>query len=234
MNEIKARLEQLAEPKYKVFSEALTPNAPEMLGVRLPILRGIAKEFVKDAPEILQQPCGETFEEIMLRGMLIGYMKCTSEQRLEAIREFIPMIDNWSVCDTFCAGIKEAKRQQELYWNFIQPYLRSAQEFEVRFAVVMLLDHFTYGEWVPKTLAQLQAVTHNGYYVKMAVGWAISICYIHAPDITWTWLNQTQLDAEISKIALQKIMDSKRVQGEQRERIRQLREQRKRNRKTLS
>ena len=233
MNEIRARLEQLAEPKYKQFSEALTPNAPKMLGVRLPILRSMAKEYAADAQKLLQQPCGETFEEIMLRGMLIGCMKCTTEQRMQHIQAFVPLIDNWGVCDSFCSSIKEAKKKPELYWDFIQQYLHSDHEFEVRFAVVMMLDYFSSGTWTKETLQKLQTVTHRGYYAKMAVGWAISVCYIHEPDTTWYWLNQTQIEQEVMKIALQKIMDSKRVQGEQRERIRALREQLKKT-KTLS
>ena len=91
----------------------------------------------------------------------------------------------------------------------------------------MLLAHFARGAWLPKVLEQLEQVTHTGYYVKMAVGWAVSVCYIQDADFTWDWLQTAGLDAEAKHKALQKIMDSRRVTGENRERIRQLREQKK-------
>ena len=64
-----------------------------MLGVRLPKLRALAKELAGQYEAYLAEPCGELFEEVMLRGMVIGCMKCPTEQRLQYIRDFIPLID---------------------------------------------------------------------------------------------------------------------------------------------
>lgn len=222
--QIRDRLYALAEPKYRDFSAALVPGGEGMLGVRLPKLRALAKELAADSDAYFAEPCGALFEEIMLRGMVIGCMKCSTEQRMAHMRAFIPMITNWSVCDSFCTGIKEAKRRPEEYWAFILPYLHSEREFEVRFAVVMLLAHFSKGEWLPRALEQLEGVSHTGYYARMAVGWAVSVCYVHDPAYTWDWLRRVQLDAETERMAIQKIMDSRRVTGADRERIRQYRE----------
>lgn len=225
--EIRKQLYALSEEKYRDFSAALVPDCRTMLGVRLPKLRMLAKEIARDCDTYFAEPCGELFEEIMLRGMVIGCMKCSTEQRLQYIRDFLPLICNWSVCDSFCCGLKEAKKKPEIYWDFILPYLHSEKEFEVRFGVVMLLDHFAHEEWLPKVLEQLKQVAHTGYYVKMAVGWAISVCYIRNADAVWKWMQTAVLDAETERMAIQKIMDSRRVKGENRERIQRLRQQRK-------
>lgn len=225
--QIRERLYALAEPKYRDFSAALVPGGMGMLGVRLPKLRALAKEVAQDSDAYFAEPCGELFEEVMLRGMVIGCMKCSTEQRMAQMRAFIPMIANWSVCDSFCTSIKEAKRRPEEYWNFILPYVHSEREFEVRFAVVMMLAHFSKGEWLPRTLEQLESVCHPGYYVKMAVGWAISVCYVNDPAYAWEWLNGVQLDTETERMAIQKIMDSRRVVGADRERIKRYRESKK-------
>lgn len=224
---IRARLSALAEGEYRDFSSALIPGCGTMLGVRLPRLRALAKEIAVDADAYLAEPCGALFEEVMLRGMVIGCMKCPTEQRMQHMREFIPLIDNWSVCDSFCTGLKEAKKKPEAYWDFILPYLHSGQEFEVRFGVVMMLAHFAQGEWLPRVREQLEQVSHPGYYVKMAVGWAVSVCYVRDPAYTWDWMQRNTLDAETERMAIQKILDSRRVTGTDRERIVQLREQRK-------
>ncbi|MDO4287153.1 MAG: DNA alkylation repair protein [Eubacteriales bacterium] len=224
---IREQLYALAEGSYRDFSAALVPGCGTMLGVRLPKLRALAKEIAKDYDTYFTEPCGELFEEIMLRGMVIGCMKCSTEQRLQKIRDFLPLIDNWSVCDSFCCGLKEAKKKPEIYWDFLLPYLHSEQEFEIRFGVVMLLAHFAHDEWLPKVLEQLEQIIHTGYYVKMAVAWAASVCYIRDAELTWNWLQHMPLDAETEHMALQKIMDSRRVKGIDRERIQQLRQQRK-------
>ncbi|MCI6927224.1 DNA alkylation repair protein [Butyricicoccus porcorum] len=226
-NTIRARLFAMAEREYRDFSSALVPGCGTMIGVRLPRLRALAKEIATDADAYFAEPCGDLFEEIMLRGMVIGCMKCPTDQRMQHIRDFIPLIDNWSVCDSFCNGLKEAKKKPEAYWEFILPYLSGEQEFAVRFGVVMLLFHFAQGEWLPRVLAQLEQVSHPGYYVRMAVGWAVSVCYVRDPDDTWDWMQRVTLDTETARMAIQKILDSRRVTGADRERIVQLREQRK-------
>lgn len=221
---IKSRLQQMAEPNYRDFSSALIPNCTNMLGVRLPKLRTLAKEIALNSETYFAEPCGDSFEEIMLRGMVIGCMKCSTTQRMQYIREFIPLITNWSVCDSFCTGLKEAKQKPQEYWDFIQPYFSSESEFAVRFSTVMLLAHFSRGEWLPRTLEQLEHISHTGYYVKMSVGWAISVCYVHNPAYTWNWIQHTQLDSRIQRIAVRKILDSRRVTGQDRERILSIRQ----------
>ena len=50
MNTIREQLESLSETDYKKFNEKIVPGARNMLGVRLPKLRQIAKEIAKQEP----------------------------------------------------------------------------------------------------------------------------------------------------------------------------------------
>ncbi len=45
--ELKCTLQQMAEPKYKEFSRKIVKGKLKMLGIRIPVLRKIAKEIVK-------------------------------------------------------------------------------------------------------------------------------------------------------------------------------------------
>ena len=65
------------------------------------------------------------YEEIMLQGMLIGGAKENFDVIIKYIEEFIPKIDNWAVCDTFCTGLKITKKHKEEMWLFVQKYLKS-------------------------------------------------------------------------------------------------------------
>ena len=53
-------------------------------------------------------------EEVMLQGMVIGLVKQPPDKMLELVKNFIPKINNWSVCDCFCGGLKFIKDSREL------------------------------------------------------------------------------------------------------------------------
>ena len=36
--------------------------------------------------------------------------------------------------------------------------------------------------YIDAVLEEMKKIHHDGYYVKMAVAWAVSICYIHFPE----------------------------------------------------
>ena len=168
---VKAQLLELAEPSYQRFSSRLLPGTPDILGVRLPVLRKIAKQIAKENwREFLNQNDDIYFEEIMLRGMVIGYIKDISiHEVMKHIQIFVPQINNWSVCDSFCSGLKITKQYQKQFWPMITSYLSSDQEFEVRFAVVMLLIYYVDNQYVTDVLRELDQVQHSGYYVRMAI-----------------------------------------------------------------
>lgn len=209
---------------YQQFSASLLPTITNILGVRIPALRIMAKQIVKDDWRMyLQQADHEYFEEVMLQGMVIGYAQMDIEERLQYMTDFVPKIDNWSVCDRFCGGLKFTSNHQQPVWEFILPYLSSEHEYEVRFAVVMLLTYYVDEYYIQDVLRHLDRVQHEGYYVKMAVAWAISICYIHLPEPTMHYLQHNQLDRFTYNKALQKITESYRIDPETKHHIRSMR-----------
>ncbi|WP_283608176.1 DNA alkylation repair protein [Faecalispora anaeroviscerum] len=208
----RGQLELLAEPSYRAFSEKLLPGTSCILGVRLPTLRRLAKQIAKgDWRGYLAQACDDTFEEIMLQGLVLGCAKAESAELLDRTANFIPKIDNWSVCDSFCAGFRLAKREPTTVWNFLVPYLESGREFDCRFGVVMLLDHYCCAEYLERTLLRLAQVHAQGYYAKMAAAWAISECFAKDPFQTLAYLEQPTWDDFIHNKAIQKITESLRV-----------------------
>ncbi|MEG0258922.1 MAG: DNA alkylation repair protein [Lysinibacillus sp.] len=220
------QLFDLQDPPYQKFSSALIPtlNPKTIIGVRVPELRKIAQQLAKEDPiNYLHTAKDDYFEEVLLQGMVIGYMKMTPEEKLAIIAQFVPKIDNWSVCDSFCSGLKFTKTNQALVWDFLQPYLASKKAYDIRFAVVMLLSYYVDEKYIKKTLATLDAITHEDYYVKMAVAWAVSICYIKIPGATMPYLQNNNLDLFTYNKALQKITESLRIDAETKKMIRSMR-----------
>lgn len=214
-SKIREQLFELSDEKYQRFQRKLCPDTDNIIGVRIPSLRKLAKEIAKgDWREYLKVAEDEYYEEAMLQGMVIGYSKADITEMLNYIQDFIPKINNWAVCDSFCSGLKYTKKNKDTLWEIINTYLHSKKEFEIRFAVVMLLGYYIEEKYIDKVLLLLDKVKHEGYYVKMAVAWTISICYIKFPGQTMKYLNTNSLDNFTYNKSLQKITESLRVDKE--------------------
>ncbi|MGE4547988.1 MAG: DNA alkylation repair protein [Intestinibacillus sp.] len=224
---LRQRLETLAEPGFQQFSSALIPNIPSehVLGVRLPALRKIARELAKgDWRAYLDGASDGSFEEIMLQGMVIGFAGMPRDEWFRRVEAFLPKIDNWSVCDSFCAGLKAAKCWPEEMWDFAGRCLQDGKEYTVRFGAVMLLNYYMDETYLDAALSRLDAVRHEGYYVKMAVAWAVSLYFAAFPQRTMEYLRRCTLDDTTYRRALQKILESRQVSAADKAAIRTMRQ----------
>ncbi len=223
-HQIKEKLFQLADEKYKKFQSGLCPETKNIIGVRVPVLRNYAKELSKkyEIEELLKQIDNEYYEEIMLQGMLIGLIDGNIENIQNKIKEFVPKIDNWAVCDVFCAGLKITKKYKKEMWRLLQKYLKSSKEFEIRFGIVMILDYYIEEEYLEKDFEIFDSITSKKYYVQMAVAWAISIAYIKFYDRTMKYLKESKIDKFTYNKAIQKSIESYRITDKQKEELRKM------------
>jgi len=213
----------LKDDDNAVFSKSLIPGDHILIGARLPALRELAKRIAKDDwKDYLEQWNPRCFEDYMLRGMVIGYVRVDLDERLELYRGFIPLIDNWSVCDSFCNTWKPKASEKEKVWNFILPYLHTDKEFEMRFAAVMMMDHFIDDDHIEKVISELDSVDNEGYYFRMGKAWALSVCFAKYPELTMDYLENCDMDEETMKMTVRKIRDSYRVSKEMKERVKGL------------
>lgn len=223
--QIKQKLQELADPKYKEFHGGLCPGTENILGVRVPILRNYAKQLNKQysLEFLLEEIDDQYYEEIMLQGMLIALEKRENKEILfNKIQEFVPKIDNWAICDVFCAGLKITKKHPQEIWDFIQKYLVSDKEYEVRFAVVIILNYYITEEYLQKDFKIFDEIKQEGYYVKMAVAWAISVCLTKYYEQTIAYLKTSQLDQFTYQKAIQKAIESYRITEEQKQFLRKM------------
>lgn len=262
-NTLRKELEALACQDYKKFSAGLIPTLNEknvMLGIRIPQLRKMAKEISKkenwrefldgynknkDELSIENEPgrivLGGSdnvkypyYEEIMIEGMVINLAKMSITERLERIRIFVPKIDNWAICDIFCANEKWVKDNRAVIWEFLQPYLKSDKEFEIRYGVIMLLSAFLDNEYIDRVLEALDVIPCvrlenkklpvekrkkggpiiENYYVEMAVAWCLATALAKCREQTIAYLKRSSLSKSVLKRAAQKMRESYRISQE--------------------
>lgn len=229
LEEIRMLLQESVDEKYKDFNKSLIPgeSAP-MLGVRMPRIREIAKKTAREnAKQYIQEVRaaeeeGQVFhEELLLHGIMIGYLKCDTDKRKQLLDEFVPVINNWAVCDCSCMTYKFMREEESEWFAYLLKYIESSREYEIRFAVVAMLDHFVTEQFIDRVLKRLDEIHHEGYYVKMAVAWAVSVCFVKFPDKTKNFLKQNNLDDFTQNKSIQKIRESYRVSREDKERIKE-------------
>ena len=221
-----AILSSMADEKYRLFSCKLLPDAVRktVIGVRLPQLRTLAKNMVKNGAYaiVLNSSIGSTMEEKMVYGMLIGYAPLTDEQKFEYLLKFVPKIDCWSVCDCVCVSLK-FKDKKKLWAFLLKNYAKSTAEFELRFVLVMALNHFFEEKYLEDVLRLFENISSPAYYVVMAQAWLLSMLYVKFPQSVLDFLTSHNVSTIVYAKTLQKILESRQISQIQREEIKNLR-----------
>lgn len=193
---------------YRQFHKKLIPTVRDdkFVGVRVPVLRKIAKSALKENAE---NKC-ELYEEIMVYGFTLGLKNCTVEEHISDLKKFVPLIDNWAVCDCCCSSFKFCKKYQAQMYDFIKSYL-SKGEYAQRFAIVMLMDYYIDDAYIDEVLDILKKLKSEYYYVNMAAAWALSVAFVKYRDKVMQVIESGELCAEIQNRTIRKIKDSYRV-----------------------
>ncbi len=210
------RLEKESDKDYQKYISSLLPNIDNVLGVRLPILRKLAKEILKENKfkSFLYAKKHKYMEEYMLKGILIGLLNAPVCEIINYIKLFVPQIDNWAVCDSFCNSLKFTQHNLKEIWDFLQPYFESSSEYEIRFAFVMLINYYLSDEYIDKVFLLVDKFKDDRYYTKMSVAWLVSTCYIKYPLRTEKYLTKAKLDRWTYNKSIQKICESLKIDKE--------------------
>ena len=184
---IQERLFALQDEKYREFQRSLIPGLPRenIIGIRIPAMRKLAKEFVK-APEaavFLKQLPHTYYDENILHALLIAEIK-DYDACMEAVEAFLPYIDNWAVCDgllmrwfldeDFQPGYLElpaAVRSEEYYVNmmtawFFATALAKQWDAAIPYLEQNRLDPWTHNKTIQKARESYRITTEQKEYLK--------------------------------------------------------------------
>lgn len=203
---------------YKKFHTKICQTKYEILGIKIPTLRKIAKKLVKkyDYLELLNNINNDYYECVMLKGLIIGNIKISFEERIKLINEFLPLIDNWAICDIFISELKFIKEDPQLFLEYLSPFKKEKNEYYLRFYIVSLLDYYINDKYIDYVLENMLKIKSDYYYVKMAISWCLSICLVKYFDKTIKFLNvnKEKIDKWTYNKALQKAIESFRINNE--------------------
>lgn len=219
--EIKQRLFELQDVKFREFHSRLIPNIDPatVIGVRTPELRRLAKEIGEDEGFLRALP-HEYYEENQLHALIITGMKdfggCIA--RLD---EFLPYADNWATTDIMT--VKLFKKHTAELLPHIRRWLDSGRTYTVRYAVGCLMNFYLDGEFRPEYPEMVSGVDCGEYYVSMMVAWYFATALAKQYDAVIPYIEGRRLDTATHRRTIQKAVESFRITDEQKAYLRTLR-----------
>ena len=228
------------------------------MGLHSPEIKAVAKQLTREGGEVVMPDgvhriCANGaevihafeavsseslhYEETVIWGYLINLEKRSLDERLAMLERYVPVLDNWAVCDSYCAHAKwMARADKATLWAFLQRWFDSEREFEVRFAVVVSMCYFLNEGWLDRVFQRLnglkfgrikseyktvkgkpkvaQQCTVQGaepYYVRMGVAWLLATALAKFPDETRAFVRSSKLPNDVVKLYIRKARESLRT-----------------------
>ena len=218
------KLYELQDTKDKRFNSKLIPNISndKVIGVKVPAIRSLAKE-IKDEPYIkdfLNELPHKYQEENILHGILLTLIYKDIDELLNKLDIFLKYVDNWAITDTICP--KLFKKYPDIVYKQIKKWLKSKDEYVIRFAIVSLLQFYLDDNFKEEELELVKNIKSDYFYVKMAIAWFYSFALIKQYDTTIKYFENKELDPWINNKSIQKAIESYRISNEKKEYLKSL------------
>ncbi len=218
----------IGNEEYAIFNKKIVNTKKQVLGVRLPDIRRLAKRAAKNHDfsslnNLLDQIDDNIYEQVFVTGLMINQLKISDEQRKILIDKYLTKVDSWALIDSFIT--KKDNFSSDFWWQSAQNYLKSNQQFTVRLGVIILMKEFLTEYRIDQVFELVNNVKNDAYYIRIAIAWLYAEAAINFYILTIQNLKNNQLDNWTSKKACQKMLESRRLSAEQKTEIKELRNQ---------
>ena len=221
--DLKQKLFEFKDDKYKEFQEKLVPNIPKesIIGVRTPDLRNIAKEIFKsgDYDSFLNDLPHKYYEENLVHIFIISLIKDFDKCVIE-IEKFLPYMDCWPVTDQ--ATPKVFKKNHETLLPYVKKWIKSKHIYTSRFGIRMLMNEYLDKDFKNEYLELVASIKSDDYYLKMMIAWYFATALAKRYDESIPFFENRKLDPWIHKKAIQKAIESFRVSDSHKEYLKKL------------
>lgn len=200
----------LKDEKYKEFHSKITDTKLNIIGIRVPILRTIAKLITKTNIEDYFELVGNTYyEEIFIYGIVLA--NSNEELINKYLLDFISRIDNWAICDSFCSSLKIVNKKPGKYWIYFTNLIDLDKEFQTRVSIIIMMNYYLNDGYIDRVLKIVTSIESDKYYINMAISWLLSVAIINYQDKVISILKSKTLNKFVQNKTISKIHDSYRI-----------------------
>lgn len=209
---VRERLFALRDEENAAFVARLAPMlSPEnVLGVRLPDCRALAKELCREADigEFLTDLPHRYLDENNLHALILNEEKDYAAA-VAAIDAFLPYVDNWATCDSLRP--KAFKKHPPALPGECRRWMQSGETYTVRFGIEMLMTHYLDADFRTEYLEEVSIIESSEYYVNMMIAWYFATALAKQYDAAIPYIEQRRLDAWTHNKTIRKAIESYRV-----------------------
>ena len=212
-----------SDEAYRAFQAKLMPGVDidAIIGVRIPLLRKMAKTFIKEADifDFLDELPHKYYDEYNLHGLIISEFKDYSKT-IKYIDALLPYIDNWATCDIISP--KSFAKNRVLLKNDIDRWIVSDKTYTIRFGIEMAMSHFLDKDFDASYLDKISKIESDEYYVNMMIAWYFATALTKVWGEAVPYIEQRRLSAWVHNKTIQKAIESYRITNEQKALLRSL------------
>lgn len=220
---VRARLLALRDEKNAPFMAKLVLTLPpeNVLGVRMPDCRSLARELCKE-PDVglfLADLPHRYLDENNLHALLLNEEKdyAAAVAKLDA---FLPYVDNWATCDALRP--KAFKKHPPALPDECCRWMQSGKTYTVRFGIEMLMTHYLDADFRPEYLEEVSIIKCEEYYVNMMIAWYFATALAKQYEAAVPYIEQRRLAPWTHNKTIRKAIESYRITDEQKAYLRTL------------
>lgn len=206
---------------YRSFHSRLVPNVKNLIGLRAPIAKKIAKKYANTdtGKDFLNDLPHTYYEENLIHGYMLGFLKQDAEKQLV---RFLPFVDNWGVCDSMVGNLKPIFKSKESALALVRDSLKSDRTYTIRFGLVCLLSYYVEPKYIDFVLECVCKIKSDEYYVNMANAWLLSVCLAKEYEKSVKIIENNVLDKWTHNKSIQKAIESNRIDSKTKDYLRSL------------
>lgn len=210
-------IEKLKNPKLSEFSKNILNTTIEVKGIYSKDVKTLIKKY-KDIN--INDFELDKFYELNFLYFAIGLQqKKTLNEQVEFVFENKEHLLSWGITDSTYQYFKVGVFENTL--PTIKLFISQKEEFLIRYGYLLLFK-FLKDTTIYDTIFSLFK-NSDFFYVKMAEAWILSYLYIYDSKKTYNYLFSSDISFDIKNMAIRKILDSYRVNKEEKEKVKALR-----------
>ena len=210
-------IEKLKKPKLSEFSKNILNASIEVKGIYSKDVKTLIKKY-KDI-NINDFELDEFYELNFLYFAIGLQQKKTLKEQVDFVFENKEHLLSWGITDSTYQYFKVSVFEKTL--PTITLFISQKEEFLIRYGYLFLFK-FLKDTTIYGTIFDLFK-NSEFFYVKMVEAWVLSYLYIYDSKKTYDYLFSSDISFDIKNMAIRKILDSYRVNKEEKEKVKALR-----------